>query len=496
MKAFFQVEEVDDMEFNKITIDPILLIYAAQALGRVPENLYDFQKIKNLDCGGRPVYQKLIDPLHDPIPERFEIAEGDFHVIGKMSRLKKLAISAVQVNDFSFLTTCTALESLEISACGVIDCAFLKNLVNLKSLSLLCCPKLLHLEDIRKLFRLTRLSLEDSEISDASIFLDCRIKEVHLPEHCLKTKEPEKKAVSKEKKAGGQPCMGVPFQAAKRKAGQHPYALQELDSALWEIYKGAYGDVREYMTILMGKREDAHETFKLRRLDNAPKTNYELAFDNLCENLWHQMSFYPATWLAVPYLARLMEGWEKENDAEWMFQGILAVGTCLATDVFGDRPKENDVGESYENAILQIRDMTIDFLAGYMDVVREKHISFRRGFAAAVTAIMGERELAFLLIMSELESCYIICPGCENCDEDIEFGYFDPSERIEKADVPAKKWDGESMTDVSTWLFNLFALLGDTEGVELLRYYFGTYTCPECGERTEVLTGMSGYFLP
>lgn len=50
------------MESNKITIDPILLTYVAQTLGRVPENLYDFQKIKNLACGGRPVYQKLIDP--------------------------------------------------------------------------------------------------------------------------------------------------------------------------------------------------------------------------------------------------------------------------------------------------------------------------------------------------------------------------------------------------------------------------------------------------
>ena len=133
------------MESNKITIDPILLTYVAQALGRVPESFYDFQKIKYLACGGRPVYQKLIDPLHDPLPERLEIAKGDFSVIGKMSRLKKLVISAMQVNDFSFLTTCTALESLEISACGVIDCAFLKNLVNLKSLSLLCCPKLLQI---------------------------------------------------------------------------------------------------------------------------------------------------------------------------------------------------------------------------------------------------------------------------------------------------------------------------------------------------------------
>lgn len=335
------------MESNKITIDPILLTYVAQTLGRVPENLYDFQKIKNLVCGGRPVYQKLIDPLHDPLPERLEIARGDFHVLGKMSRLKKLAISAMQVNDFSFLTTCTALESLEISACGVIDCAYLKNLVNLKSLSLLYCPKLLHMEDILKLFRLTRLSLEGSEISDASIFLDCRIKEVHLPEHCIKAREPEKKVVSKAKKTGGQSCTGVPVQAARRKEGQHPYTLQELDSILWKTYTGAYGDVREYLTILTGEREDARETFKLRRLDKAPKTNYELAFDNLCENLWHQMSFYPATWLAVPYLARLMERWEKENDAEWMFRGILAVGSCLATDVFGDRPKEDEVRESY-----------------------------------------------------------------------------------------------------------------------------------------------------
>ena len=488
------------MELNKITIDPILLTYVAQTLGRVPENLYDFQKIKNLACGGRPVYQKLIDPLHDPLPERLEIVRGDYSVIGKMSRLKKLSISAMQVNDFSFLKTCTALESLEISACGAIDCSLLKGLNYLKSLSLLNCSELLHMEDILKLLRLTRLSLEGSMVSDVSCFTGCRIKEIHLPEHCLKTKQTEKRAVSETKntetkKADKQSFIGVPFQAARRKAGQHPYTLQEFDSTLWETYRGAYGNVREYLVILTGEREDAPETFKLRRLDNTLKTNYELAFDNLCENLWHQMSFYPATWLTVPYLARLMEGWEKEGDAEWMFQGILAVGNCLATDVYGDRPEEDYVLESYENAIWQIRDMTVDFLAGHMDYVREKHISWRRGFAFAVTAIMGEKRLAFMLMMSELESCYIVCPGCENCDEEIEFGYFDPSKRIEKAEVPAKKWDGESLADIRIWLFNLFALLDDTEGIERLRYYFGTYTCPECGERTDVFTGTAGYFL-
>lgn len=480
------------MEFSKIKIDPILLTYAAQALGRVPENLYDFQKIKNLACGGRPVYQKLIDPLHDPVPERLEIVRGDFSIIGKMSRLKKLTISAMQVNDFSFLKTCTALESLEISACGVIDCAFLKELYNLKSLSLCYCSGLEHMEDILKLFRLTRLSLEGSTISDASCFLDCRIPEVRLPEHCLKEIQTKEKAVSGAEEAA-MPCLGVPFQTAKRE--QCLYTLEELDSPLWESYRGAYGNVSEYLVILTGEREEAPETFKLRRLEKIPKTNYEIAFDNLCENLWHQMSFYPATWLAMPYLARLMEGWEKKKDMEWLFQGILAAGSCLATDVYGDRPEEEQVRESYENAIRQIQAMTIDFLAYHLDMIRAKEIHWRREFAISVAAILGERKLAFMLTMSELESFYIVCPECENCDEEMEIGYFDPSERMEKAEAPSEKWDGESLEDVKLWLFNLFELLGDREGLKYLRYYFGTYTCPECGKRMPVFTGMEEYYL-
>ena len=457
---------------DKIAIDPILLTYVVQTLGRVPESLYDF---------------------HDTLPERLEIVRGDFSVIGKMSRLKKLSISAMQVSDFSFLKTCTALQSLEISACGVIDCAFLKELTNLKSLSLLHCSGLIHMEDILKLFRLERLSLEGSMVQDASCFMDCRIKEVHLPEHCLKAKQVKNVVAFKARNEKGHLCTGVPFQARERK--RYSYTIQEFDSPLWDFYRGAYGNVSEYLEILTGERDEAPETFKLRRLDNALKTNYEMAFDNLCENLWHQMSFYSATWLAIPYLARLMEDWEKENDVEWLVQGIVAAGSCLATDVIGDRPGEDGVQQSYENAILQIRDMTLNFLVEHIDHVREKDIHWRREFAFAVMAILGEKELAYMFFLSGLQNCYIVCPSCENCDEEIEFGYCNPDERIEKAEVPAEKWDGRSLEDVKSWLFNLFALLDDTEGIERLRYSFGSYICSECGERIPVLTGMRGYFL-
>ena len=297
------------------------------------------------------------------------------------------------------------------------------------------------------------------------------------------------------KKQTKESYTGVPFRAARRNPGEYPYTLQEFDSPLWEIYRGAYGNVREYLEILTGEKDAAPETFKLRRLEQIPKTNYELAFDNLCENLWHQMDFYSATWLALPYLAKLMESWEKEQDQEWMFQGILAAGSCLATDVYGNKPEETEIQESYENAALTIRAMTIDFLAHHIAYVQEKELHWRRAFATAVIAILGEQKLAYMFILSYFNSCYIVCPECENCDEEIEFGYFDPSERIEAAKAPSEKWDGESFEDVRLWLFNLFDLMGDQEGKEQLGYYFGTYVCPECGERTHVLTGMEAYYL-
>lgn len=232
------------MEYAKITIDPTLLTYVVQALGRVPESLYDLQKIRNLSCGGRPVCQELTDPLKDALPERLEIVRGDFSVIGKMSRLKKLAISAMTVKDFSFLTT-----------------------------------------------------------------------------------------------------------------------------------------------------------------------------------------------------------------------------------------------------------LTIDFLAGNIDDIRGKDVQWRRAFAIAATAILGEGKLAYMLSLSGFISYYVVCSECENCDEEMEVGYFELSERMKKAKAPSGKWDGRSLEDVRLWLPNLFRLLEDEEGEELLSYYFGTYVCPECGEEMPVLAGMEEYYL-
>ncbi len=561
------------IEMPKIKIDPTLLNCVADALGRVPETLYDFQKVKTLSCGGKPLYRKLVDPTHDPLPERLEIEEGNFSIIGKMARLKKLTISAMPVRDFSFLRTCPALETLEISGCGVIDCALLENVTSLKILSLHHCSEVKNAESILKLFRLTRLSLEGSRLENADCFDHCRIREVYLPEYIVKAKQAKKDAEKKaenrsekraekepenrpekksEHKTGKRAGFGgsnagevviekVPFQAVTREKDQDPYALEDTDSFLWEVYRGAYGNVAAEVEVMMGAREEAPEALKLRRLETVPKTNYEIVFDNLFENLYHQMSFYQATWLVIPYLAKIMSKWEEEEDLEWVFRGIMAAGSTLATDVFGDRPEDNRYGEedmlwtdrygdkaegiseadrygdkaedrtwadtydgkpkeisvyeSYQNAIKQIQAITVNFLAEHLAYVLEKGDYRRSEFAVAVSAILGERKLAYMLFLSSLNACYVVCPACDNCDEEMEIGYFDLSERIEPADIPAGKGDSKSPGDAKQWLYNLFALLEDHMGLEYLRYIFGIYTCPECGEKIPVLAGMEAYYL-
>lgn len=61
----------------------------------------------------------------------------------------------------------------------------------------------------------------------------------------------------------------------------------DLSSNLWEIYMGAYGSILDEITILAKDIPHTEEENK----------QFETAFDNLCENLWHQMSFYNASYL-------------------------------------------------------------------------------------------------------------------------------------------------------------------------------------------------------
>lgn len=109
--------------------------------------------------------------------------------------------------------------------------------------------------------------------------------------------------------------------------------LTEFSSGLWEEYRGAYGSVRREVEILMDGTTAPPPQQKLRRLDTEEKDDYRIAFDNLCEGLSHQMSFYSATYLVLPYMAKLLEEKEAAGDFQWQVLILSEMGVCLATDV-------------------------------------------------------------------------------------------------------------------------------------------------------------------
>ena len=90
--------------------------------------------------------------------------------------------------------------------------------------------------------------------------------------------------------------------------------LTPYDSKLWDTYRGAYGNVCEIVQIIMGDLAPSPNPLKLRRLDPEDKDNYRIVCDNLFENLTHQLSFYQATYLVMPYMVKLLEQKNAEND--------------------------------------------------------------------------------------------------------------------------------------------------------------------------------------
>ena len=124
------------------------------------------------------------------------------------------------------------------------------------------------------------------------------------------------------------------------------------------------------------------ETTKIRRLDFEEKGYYEIIFDNLWENLTHQLSLYPAIYLAVPYLVMLLEKKKREGKADWEFKIISVLGDILATDIIacgggqqGELPEQ--VWESYQKSVKRLQKMTKEYLVRNKEALKNKGIYFQ-----------------------------------------------------------------------------------------------------------------------
>ncbi|HIR57955.1 MAG TPA: hypothetical protein IAA54_09825 [Candidatus Gallacutalibacter pullicola] len=271
--------------------------------------------------------------------------------------------------------------------------------------------------------------------------------------------------------------------------------LVPFDSDLWDIYTGAYGSVRTEVKILMGHKKTAPPSGeKLRRLSAQEKGDYQIAFDNLCENLWHQTSFYNALYLVMPYMVTLLEQKESEHDFDWQLAIISAMGICLASAPDWNeesRIEPGDLLESYRLSVKKLKEKTKVFLSSHLDQISRLESRKRGEFLTALMAILGDREAAFLLTLSAREGCPLLCGrcgfGCENGSLD------NPEFRERITPAPEKPWDGKSFDDPLTWYSGVLHRVGADAEASRLAYYYGTFTCPECGEKKPVLDFMKAY---
>lgn len=275
--------------------------------------------------------------------------------------------------------------------------------------------------------------------------------------------------------------------------------LIHFDSYLWDDYTGAYGNVKDDVALLMGKEEDVPEQFRIQRLYREEKTNYEIVFENLCENLWHQLSFYYATYLVLPYLVTLLERKEAEQDFIWQFRFISEMGSFLAMDIPSNhnpsKAIDAEVLENYYEAVFILQEKTKIFIEKYTEEIKQCEPNNLSYFCVAVLAILGDREAAFILTNLMFDLCYVICKNCKDCNEEINAISDGDIKEIVPAESVIGKWDGTSYQDTYLWFSNLLYKLGDYTSLNALSYYYGTYTCPKCGEKDLVMDLVKNYYF-
>lgn len=250
-----------------------------------------------------------------------------------------------------------------------------------------------------------------------------------------------------------------------------------FDSELWESYRGAGGNVKEQLISLVNGTVD-----------------FEEISECIFEEISHQMSFYKATYLVLPYLVASLKEKEEEDDFQGQMSLITKMGICLGTDVkwMNDEEADEVVMNYYNNAREILKEKTKAFINTYENEIIESDEDIKSMFITALPAIFGNTEFTFLMTMNYWEECSLICSECEYMDEGMEIE--DDELQIEKAEDVLGKWDGKDFEDTYVWYSNIIAAI-DESYLEKLKLYFGTYTCPECGKKEKVTSCMKDYYI-
>ncbi|MDE7478368.1 MAG: hypothetical protein K2M91_10535 [Lachnospiraceae bacterium] len=278
------------------------------------------------------------------------------------------------------------------------------------------------------------------------------------------------------------------FLQPKQEPGSIKVPLEPFDSPNWGIYEGAGGDIVNWLQKLLDGE---------KLLDGGVDT-----FDECCQYISHQMSFYSAIYLVFPYLVEaLAEDFDKYN-AETLIMYISELGICLMTDcdmVRQDECKITDkaVLENYQLSVEKFQLIIKHFLARKIKSLSRVDRMTKSMFALAVLAAVGNREEAFLFLNAEMdEYIYIGCDACEFWDEDnLDLTDKKALSVIRQREQAEDNWDGENFQDTNLWFGDFLELIQVKGLAKHLPYYLGTFRCPECGKEATIVEFMKNHYL-
>ena len=304
----------------------------------------------------------------------------------------------------------------------------------------------------------------------------------------------------------------------KTEGADRELKLTPFDSELWEICRGAYGNVVNDVKLLTGDEKELDDwdmaLLDRRQCRQGKKEDMEniekIARENLMEGLMHQMTFYEATYLAMPYLVHILEK-KQDDDVEEQIAYITDMGFLVSTDVPDDTYRDTsgaadetgEVMENYHLSLLKLQEFTKRFLEKHLEEIKQmgNDTYYKEAFLTAVFAILSsDRRAAFVFSMSDWGSIYMGCQKCGDCNENIEIDEDEPLENICEAGItPAAsvlgEWDGSSLDNDYLWFSNLLSMAGADRDAELTSYYYGTYKCSECGNTGLVMDFAKNYYF-
>ncbi|MBE6764358.1 MAG: hypothetical protein E7546_00560 [Ruminococcaceae bacterium] len=135
---------------------------------------------------------------------------------------------------------------------------------------------------------------------------------------------------------------------------------EAIGSENWDKYYGAYGNMSEDIKALINDPDDKDATEKVYQGIN------------------HQMSFYPAAYIVLPYLTDLLDRKIEAKDIEWAEYCLFNIAMTIASDNVFARDKEHkinmtsDIKGNYKRCVKKVRKTAKRFYRTYKDQLEHK----------------------------------------------------------------------------------------------------------------------------